>query len=88
MELEGTGVRATVLRPGPTLTGMGMDWDPEAPPQRSSRSGPSGASPATRASCGPKAWRRRCSPWSDMPRGVYVTTIELQPEAPIEEDRP
>ena len=29
MELEGTGVRATILRPGPTLTGMGMDWDPE-----------------------------------------------------------
>ena len=29
MELEGTGVRAIVVRPGPTLTGMGMDWDPE-----------------------------------------------------------
>ena len=29
MELEGTGVRATVVRPGPTMTGMGMDWDPE-----------------------------------------------------------
>ena len=29
MELEGTGVRATIVRPGPTLTGMGMDWDPE-----------------------------------------------------------
>ena len=28
MELEGTGVRATIVRPGPTLTGMGMDWDP------------------------------------------------------------
>ena len=29
MELEGTGVRATIVRPGPTLTGMGMDWDPD-----------------------------------------------------------
>ncbi len=29
MELEGTGVRAVIVRPGPTLTGMGMDWDPE-----------------------------------------------------------
>ena len=28
MELEGTGVRAIVVRPGPTQTGMGMDWDP------------------------------------------------------------
>lgn len=30
MEWEGTGVRASVVRPGPTQTGMGMDWDPEA----------------------------------------------------------
>ncbi|WP_067814548.1 SDR family oxidoreductase [Nocardia inohanensis] len=29
MELEGTGVRASVVRPGPTLTGMGMDTTPE-----------------------------------------------------------
>ncbi len=29
MELEGTGVRATIVRPGPTMTGMGMDWDPD-----------------------------------------------------------
>ena len=29
MELEGTGVRASVVRPGPTRTDMGMDWDPE-----------------------------------------------------------
>lgn len=29
MELEGTGVRVSTVRPGPTLTGMGMDWQPE-----------------------------------------------------------
>ena len=29
MELGGTGVRAVIVRPGPTLTGMGMDWDPD-----------------------------------------------------------
>jgi len=28
-EVEGTGVRASIVRPGPTLTGMGMDWDPD-----------------------------------------------------------
>ncbi|MFW0788820.1 SDR family oxidoreductase [Gordonia sp. CPCC 205333] len=28
MELEGTGVRASVIRPGQTLTGMGMNLDP------------------------------------------------------------
>lgn len=30
LELEGTGVRAGVVRPGQTLTGMGMNLDPEA----------------------------------------------------------
>ncbi len=29
MELEGSGVRAGVVRPGPTATEMGSDWDPE-----------------------------------------------------------
>jgi NAD(P)-dependent dehydrogenase (short-subunit alcohol dehydrogenase family) len=29
MELEGTGVRASIVRPGPTMTGMGMTWDAE-----------------------------------------------------------
>jgi short-subunit dehydrogenase len=28
-ELEGTGVRVTCVRPGQTITEMGMDWDPE-----------------------------------------------------------
>jgi NAD(P)-dependent dehydrogenase (short-subunit alcohol dehydrogenase family) len=27
MELEGTGVRASIVRPGPTATSMGADWD-------------------------------------------------------------
>ena len=27
MELEGTGVRASIVRPGPTWSGMGSDWD-------------------------------------------------------------
>jgi len=29
MELEGTGVRATIVRPGPAATEMGHDWDPK-----------------------------------------------------------
>lgn len=28
MELEGTGVRASIVRPGPARTEMGWDWDP------------------------------------------------------------
>lgn len=29
MELEGTGVRVSCIRPGQTLTEMGFDWEPE-----------------------------------------------------------
>jgi NAD(P)-dependent dehydrogenase (short-subunit alcohol dehydrogenase family) len=29
MELEGTGVRVSCIRPGQTLTEMGFDWDPD-----------------------------------------------------------
>lgn len=29
MELEGTGVRASIVQPGQTLSEMGSDWDPE-----------------------------------------------------------
>ncbi len=87
MELEGTGVRATVFRPGPTQTGMGMDWDPDTTAEiinqwaswglarHGSFMRPEGVAEAVLAVVG-------------MPRGIHVTTIELQPEAPIiEEDR-
>jgi NADP-dependent 3-hydroxy acid dehydrogenase YdfG len=29
MELEGSGVRASIVQPGQTLSEMGSDWDPE-----------------------------------------------------------
>jgi NAD(P)-dependent dehydrogenase (short-subunit alcohol dehydrogenase family) len=86
MELEGTGVRATVLRPGPTQTAMGLDWDPDTTAQileewsrwglarHASFMPPAGVAKAVLATV-------------DMPRGTYVSTIELQPEAPIEEER-
>jgi NAD(P)-dependent dehydrogenase (short-subunit alcohol dehydrogenase family) len=82
MELEGTGVRATILRPGPTLTGMGMDWDPEVTAdvlgqweawgfaRHSSFMRPTGVAAAIVAAVG-------------LPRGTHATVVELQPEAPI-----
>jgi NAD(P)-dependent dehydrogenase (short-subunit alcohol dehydrogenase family) len=85
MELEGTGVRATIVRPGPTLTGMGMDWDPavtgrvieEWAAWGFARHGnfmrPAGVAQAIVAAVG-------------LPRGTHATVIELQPEAPIRTD--
>jgi NAD(P)-dependent dehydrogenase (short-subunit alcohol dehydrogenase family) len=82
MELEGTGVRATIVRPGPTLTGMGMDWDPEVTgavieqwaawgfARHSNFMRPAGVAQAIVAVVG-------------LPRGTHATVIELQPEAPF-----
>jgi NAD(P)-dependent dehydrogenase (short-subunit alcohol dehydrogenase family) len=82
MELEGSGVRATIVRPGPTLTGMGMDWDPDVTAEvieqwaswgfarHSNFMRPAGLADAVCAVVG-------------LPRGVHATVIELQPEAPI-----
>jgi NAD(P)-dependent dehydrogenase (short-subunit alcohol dehydrogenase family) len=84
MELEGTGVRASVVRPGPTLTGMGMDWDPDVTvdvlnqwtswgfTRHSNFMRPKGVAQAIMAAI-------------SLPRGTQATTIEVQPEAPIEE---
>jgi NAD(P)-dependent dehydrogenase (short-subunit alcohol dehydrogenase family) len=80
MELEGTGVRATIVRPGPTLTGMGMDWDPTTTGEvirqweawgfarHSNFMRPSGVAQAIVAVVG-------------LPRGTHATVIELRPEA-------
>ena len=82
MELEGSGVRATILRPGPTLTGMGMDWDPDVTglvieewerwgfARHANFMRPAGVAQAICAAV-------------SLPRGTHATVIELQPEAPI-----
>jgi len=82
MELEGTGVRASLVRPGPTLTGMGMNSTPEVV-------GPLLADW--------KTWGFARHPYmlraTDLaaaviavvsaPRGAHLVLIEVQPEAPL-----
>jgi NADP-dependent 3-hydroxy acid dehydrogenase YdfG len=85
MELEGTGVRASVVRPGPTATGMGMGWD----------------EPTTAAVLDDWVrWGFARHPYflraSDIaaavttvvsaPRGVHLTLVEVEPEATLRED--
>ncbi|MCP2339757.1 SDR family oxidoreductase [Actinomadura rupiterrae] len=84
MELEGTGVRASLVRPGPTSTGMGMNWDPETTGQVLEEwvkwgharhpyfLRPSDVAAAITAVVG-------------MPRGAHLSLVEVQPEAPLEE---
>ena len=82
MELEGTGVRATIVRPGQTLTEMGSDWDPQSATEvieswihwgLARHSGflqPDGVAAAVLAAV-------------SMPRGTHVSALDVQPEAPI-----
>jgi short-subunit dehydrogenase len=83
MELEGTGVRAIVVRPGPTQTGMGMDWDPAVTGEvlaewtrwglarHSAFLRPEGVALAVVHAIG-------------APRGTHLSVVEVQPEAPLD----
>ena len=83
MELEGTGVRASVVRPGPTLTEMGMDWDSDGVERviaSWTRFGLArhdhfmAAEPVAEAVAGIVT----------APRGVHLNLVEVSPEAPVE----
>ena len=81
MELEGTGVRAIMVRPGPTRTGMGSDFDPDETGQVLEewmrwglvRHGgllqPEGVALAIAHAVA-------------APRGTHLSVVEVQPEAP------
>ena len=86
MELEGTGVRVSVVRPGPTMTGMGMGWEPAAVgamlddwvgwglARHSHFLRPSDVAAAVTAIV-------------STPRGAHITLLEIQPEAPVKTGR-
>jgi len=84
MELEGTGVRASVVRPGSTWSEMGSDWDPDQ-----------GAFVLNQwvkwghARHGhflkPKAIAEAIAMVVGAPRGTHLSLVEVNPEAPVEE---
>jgi len=87
MEWEGTGVRASVVRPGPTVTGMGLDWDPDVTGQvlnewtrwglarHSHFMHPASVAAAVVATV-------------SADRGAHFSVVEVQPEGPIEQEAP
>jgi NAD(P)-dependent dehydrogenase (short-subunit alcohol dehydrogenase family) len=82
MELEGTGVRAVIVRPGPTLTGMGMDWDPEVTGEvlaEWTRWGLARHSAFLR----PEGVALAIAHAVAAPRGTHLSIVEVQPEAPL-----
>ncbi|MCX4093689.1 SDR family oxidoreductase [Nocardia sp. alder85J] len=82
MELEGTGVRASVVRPGPTQTGMGLNAAPESIGpvlEEWVRWGFARHSYFLRASDIARAVGAVVS----TPRGAHLVLVEVQPEAPL-----
>src|SRR6201996_903035 len=86
MELEGTGVRASIVHPGPTKTSMGWSLPAE-------KIGPA-------LEDGPRWVRARHDYFlraadlaraitfvAETPRGGFVANMELQPEAPLADNK-
>lgn len=82
MELEGTGVRASIVHPGPTRTGMGWSLPLESvgPALEDwAKWGQARHNYFLRAS----DLARAITFVAETPRGGFVANMELQPEAPL-----
>jgi NAD(P)-dependent dehydrogenase (short-subunit alcohol dehydrogenase family) len=82
MELEGTGVRASIVRPGPTITGMGQGWDPAAFGRLISRWERFGVARHD-GFMQPDQVAQAIVDVVSTRRGAHVTLIEIEPEAPV-----
>jgi NADP-dependent 3-hydroxy acid dehydrogenase YdfG len=83
MELEGTGVRTSIVRPGPTWSEMGTDWEDEAAADVLNgwiKFGHARHSHFLK----PAALADAISTIISAPRGVHLNLIEVNPEAPLE----
>jgi short-subunit dehydrogenase len=81
LELEGTGVRASVVRPGPTLTAMGMDWDPEVTGQVLEAWARFGFARHDHF-LPPASVAAAVAAVVTAPPGTHLALVEVQPEAP------
>lgn len=82
MELEGTGVRASLVRPGPTMTEMGRGWDPDQFASTIDAWVKWGVARHD-SFMEPEHVARAVLAVVAMPRGAHVTVIEVEPEGPV-----
>jgi NAD(P)-dependent dehydrogenase (short-subunit alcohol dehydrogenase family) len=87
MELEGTGVRAVIVRPGPTLTGMGRDWDPDVTGEMLAEWTRWGLARHP-GMLRPDGVASAIAHAVAAPRGTHFSVVEVQPEAPPWEGTP
>ena len=84
MELEGSGVRISIVRPGPTWSEMGSDWDDAAAADVLTQWVRFGLARHPHF-LKPAALADAIATIVSAPRGVHLNLIEVNPEAPVEE---
>ncbi|HTW14880.1 MAG TPA: SDR family oxidoreductase [Nocardioides sp.] len=82
MELEGTGVRASIVRPGPTWSEMGTDWDVDEAAFVLNQWVRFGLARHPHF-MKPTAIADAITTVVSVPRGVHLNLVEVSPEAPI-----
>ena len=85
MELEGTGVRASIVRPGPTWSEMGTDWDDEDGRPTCSTEWVRFGLARHPHFLKPAAVADAITTVVSAPRGVHLNLVEVTPEAPVED---
>jgi NADP-dependent 3-hydroxy acid dehydrogenase YdfG len=83
MELEGTGVRASVVSPGPTATGMGTYWDMTGLQPLMDEWTRWGLMRHSHV-LPPEAVANAVLAVVSAPRGTHLNMIEVEPEAPVQ----
>ena len=84
MELEGTGVRASIVRPGPTWSEIGSTWDDQDAADVLHQWVRFGLARHPHF-LKPAALANAIHTIVSAPRGVHLNLIEVTPEAPVED---
>ncbi len=84
MELEGSGIRASVVRPGPTWSEMGSDWDADEAAFVLNQWVRFGLARHPHF-MKPTAVAEAIATVVSAPRGVHLKLVEVDPEAPLED---
>ena len=82
MELEGTGVRASVLRPGPTVSEIANTWEMDIAIEVAEVGAKFGQMRHW-VQLNPDAIARSVAHIVDAPRGVHLPFVDVGPEAPL-----
>ena len=86
MELEGTGVRASIVRPGPTATEISTGWDMDEAVEVV-KLGKKFGSLRHYGWLHPSSVAQTVAHVVGAPRGTHLALVHVTPEAPIVEDR-